>query len=118
MKELPQGVRDNVSVGSVGGGPAERGSEGAKGPLEVRSTTGLDAARDMLSAARHSRALAFAHAKNAWEESGPQNGPLADAVQRLRDAWYHDGSQAARLECKRAIAELGRAVASNQETMP
>ena len=79
----------------------------------VGLSAGLDAARRMEAAARADNAIAFAKAKHAWDESGSHAGPVADAVQRLRGAWYHDGSPAARLECRRAMAGLKRAIASN-----
>jgi hypothetical protein len=50
---------------------------------------------------------AWLAATKGWNDR-PTDSPLRQAVEDLREAWYHDGTEASRERCKRRAETLRR----------
>ena len=78
----------------------------------VISTVMLELAKEIYFAARHDVISSWAKATNEWCGRGldQSSGTVEDAVNALRAAWWHDGSDDARTQCRAAIRRLGEVI--------
>lgn len=78
----------------------------------VVSNVALELAKEIYFAAQHDAISTWAKATNEWCERGFDQacGTVEDAVNALRAAWWHDGSDDARAQCRMAIKHLGEVI--------
>lgn len=71
----------------------------------LRGADDREAAHDFLRAFEQDSVSLWAGACIRWNDR-PYRGKVGKAVQRLRKAWWHDGSDTARQECIDAAQNL------------